>query len=100
MFPLQLIRKDGDFQAPRLLDEKDMRANEDMQMKKKNRKSGTPCKVREQDGRGGKVSGTKPKKVALTSTGQVCFFLFFLVKKKKKDPRLQLCLFKYQSEPW
>lgn len=57
---LQLIRKEGDFQAPRLLDEKDMRANEDMQMKKKNRKSGTPCKVREQDGRGGKVSGNKP----------------------------------------
>uniref|UniRef100_A0AAY4D9A9 Zinc finger protein 740 n=1 Tax=Denticeps clupeoides TaxID=299321 RepID=A0AAY4D9A9_9TELE len=53
--PPLLLRKDGEFQAPRLLDEKEMRANEDMQLKKKNRKSGTPCKVREQDGRGGKV---------------------------------------------
>lgn len=34
-----------------------MKANEDMQQKKKNRKSVTPCKVREQEGRGGKVSG-------------------------------------------
>ncbi|XP_070967129.1 zinc finger protein 740-like isoform X49 [Salvelinus alpinus] len=53
--PPLLIRKEADFHAPRLLDEKEMRANEDMQLKKKNRKSGTPCKVREQDGRGGKV---------------------------------------------
>src|SRR4029434_475924 len=52
----QLLRKDGEFSAPSLLDEKEMRANEDMQLKKKNRKSGTPCKVREQEGRGGKVS--------------------------------------------
>lgn len=52
----QLLRKEGEFSAPRLLDEKEMRANEDMQLKKKNRKSGTPCKVREQEGRGGKVS--------------------------------------------
>lgn len=62
-FPLvcapQLIRKEGDFHTPRLLDEKEMRANEDMQLKKKNRKSGTPCKVREQDGRGGKVSASE-----------------------------------------
>lgn len=34
-----------------------MKANEDLQQKKKNRKSVTPCKVREQEGRGGKVSG-------------------------------------------
>lgn len=34
-----------------------MKANEDMHQKKKNRKSVTPCKVREQEGRGGKVSG-------------------------------------------
>uniref|UniRef100_A0A3Q0QYD7 C2H2-type domain-containing protein n=1 Tax=Amphilophus citrinellus TaxID=61819 RepID=A0A3Q0QYD7_AMPCI len=54
--PPLLIRKEGEFQAPRLLDEKEMRANEDMQQKKKNRKSVTPCKVREQEGRGGKVS--------------------------------------------
>lgn len=52
----QLVRKEGDFHAPRLLDEKEMRPNEDMQLKKKNRKSGTPCKVREQEGKGGKVS--------------------------------------------
>jgi len=39
-----------------MLDEKEMRPNEDMQLKKKNRKSGTPSKVREQDGQEGKVS--------------------------------------------
>lgn len=55
--PPLLIRKEGEFQAPRLLDEKEMRANEDMQQKKKNRKSVTPCKVREQEGRGGKGAG-------------------------------------------
>ncbi|XP_068598539.1 zinc finger protein 740-like [Brachionichthys hirsutus] len=49
--PPLLIRKDGEFQAARLLDEKEMRANEEMQQKKKNRKSVTPCKVREQEGR-------------------------------------------------
>ncbi|TNM89022.1 hypothetical protein fugu_005276 [Takifugu bimaculatus] len=42
--PPLLIRKEGEFQAPRLLDEKEMKANEDMQQKKKNRKSVTPCK--------------------------------------------------------
>uniref|UniRef100_H3CLQ7 C2H2-type domain-containing protein n=1 Tax=Tetraodon nigroviridis TaxID=99883 RepID=H3CLQ7_TETNG len=47
--PPLLIRKEGEFQAPRLLDEKEMKANEDMQQKKKNRKSVTPCKVREQE---------------------------------------------------
>ncbi|TNN81320.1 Zinc finger protein 740 [Liparis tanakae] len=51
-----LIRKDGDFQAPRLLDEKEMRANEDMQQKKKNRKSVTPCK-----GTGGDENGPSSK---------------------------------------
>lgn len=52
----KLLRKEGDFTAPRMLDEKEMRPNEDMQLKKKNRKSGTPSKVREQDGQAGKVS--------------------------------------------
>ncbi|XP_061114204.1 zinc finger protein 271-like isoform X3 [Conger conger] len=43
-----LIRKEGEFHSSRLLDEKEMRESVDMQLKKKNRKSGTPCKVREQ----------------------------------------------------
>ncbi|KAL4655570.1 zinc finger protein 2-like isoform X1 [Arapaima gigas] len=43
--PPLLIRKEGDFHSSRLLDEKEMRESEDMQLKKKNRKSGTPCKV-------------------------------------------------------
>ncbi|KAL3058442.1 hypothetical protein OYC64_010577 [Pagothenia borchgrevinki] len=51
-----LIRKEGEFQAPRLLDEKEMRANEDMQQKKKNRKSVTPCK-----GTGGDENGPASK---------------------------------------
>ncbi|KAM9859579.1 uncharacterized protein ACBR49_011348 isoform 4-T4 [Aulostomus maculatus] len=55
--PPLLIRKEGEFQAPRLLDEKEMRANEDMQQKKKNRKAVTPCKMRDQEGRGGKGTG-------------------------------------------
>ncbi|XP_043107429.1 zinc finger protein 771 isoform X23 [Puntigrus tetrazona] len=50
-----LLRKEADFTAPRLLDEKEMRPGEDMQLKKKNRKSGTPSKVREQDGQAGKA---------------------------------------------
>ncbi|KAG9353480.1 hypothetical protein JZ751_018082, partial [Albula glossodonta] len=41
----QLIRKEGEFHSSRLLDEKEMRESDDMQLKKKNRKSGTPCKV-------------------------------------------------------
>uniref|UniRef100_A0A8C1M700 C2H2-type domain-containing protein n=1 Tax=Cyprinus carpio TaxID=7962 RepID=A0A8C1M700_CYPCA len=53
--PPLLLRKEVDFTAPRLLDEKEMRPNEDMQLKKKNRKSGTPSKVREQDGQAGKA---------------------------------------------
>uniref|UniRef100_A0A671KME6 Zinc finger protein 740 n=1 Tax=Sinocyclocheilus anshuiensis TaxID=1608454 RepID=A0A671KME6_9TELE len=54
--PPLLLRKEADFTAPRLLDEKEMRPNEDMHaMKKKNRKSGTPSKVREQEGQAGKT---------------------------------------------
>ncbi|KAJ8404003.1 hypothetical protein AAFF_G00343530 [Aldrovandia affinis] len=43
--PPLLIRKEGEFHSSRLLDEKEMRDSDDMQLKKKNRKSGTPCKV-------------------------------------------------------
>uniref|UniRef100_A0A3B3RTR9 Zinc finger protein 740 n=1 Tax=Paramormyrops kingsleyae TaxID=1676925 RepID=A0A3B3RTR9_9TELE len=43
--PPLLIRKEGDFHSARLLDDKEMRESEDSQLKKKNRKSGTPCKV-------------------------------------------------------
>ncbi|KAJ8359121.1 hypothetical protein SKAU_G00156460 [Synaphobranchus kaupii] len=43
--PPLLIRKEGEFHSSRLLDDKEMRENDDMQLKKKNRKSGTPCKV-------------------------------------------------------
>ncbi|KAJ8258236.1 hypothetical protein GJAV_G00194660 [Gymnothorax javanicus] len=43
--PPLLIRKEGEFHSSRLLDEKEMRESVDMQLKKKNRKSGTPCKV-------------------------------------------------------
>uniref|UniRef100_A0A3B3RTY6 Zinc finger protein 740 n=1 Tax=Paramormyrops kingsleyae TaxID=1676925 RepID=A0A3B3RTY6_9TELE len=42
--PPLLIRKEGDFHSARLLDDKEMRESEDSQLKKKNRKSGTPCK--------------------------------------------------------
>ncbi|XP_076132087.1 zinc finger protein 740b isoform X3 [Alosa pseudoharengus] len=44
-----MIRKDGEFHSSRLLDEKDMRASQsqNMQPKKKHRKSGTPNKLRE-----------------------------------------------------
>ncbi|KAM6976531.1 zinc finger protein 740b isoform 2-T2 [Aplochiton taeniatus] len=45
--PSGLIRKDGDYHSSRLLDEKDLRANQNVQPKKKHRKSGTPNKVRE-----------------------------------------------------
>uniref|UniRef100_A0A8C6SFD8 Zinc finger protein 740 n=1 Tax=Neogobius melanostomus TaxID=47308 RepID=A0A8C6SFD8_9GOBI len=41
--PPLLIRKEGEFPHQRLLDDKDMRVNEE-QLKKKNRKSVTPCK--------------------------------------------------------
>ncbi|XP_035243776.1 zinc finger protein 148 isoform X3 [Anguilla rostrata] len=43
--PPLLIRKEGEFHSSRLLDDKEMRDSDDMQLKKKNRKSGTPCKV-------------------------------------------------------
>ncbi|XP_036390341.1 zinc finger protein 740b isoform X1 [Megalops cyprinoides] len=46
--PPLLIRKEGEFHSSRLLDEKEMRESVDQQLKKKNRKSGAPCKVREQ----------------------------------------------------
>ncbi|KAL4646198.1 zinc finger protein 740-like [Arapaima gigas] len=53
--PPLLIRKEGEFHSSRLLDEKGMRESgamqqqqqQQQQQKKKNRKSGTPCKVRE-----------------------------------------------------
>ncbi|XP_016310267.1 zinc finger protein 740-like isoform X2 [Sinocyclocheilus anshuiensis] len=45
--PPLLIRKDGEFHSSRLLDEKDMRASQNVQPKKKNRKSGLPTKMRE-----------------------------------------------------
>uniref|UniRef100_A0A3B3UMX0 Zinc finger protein 740a n=1 Tax=Poecilia latipinna TaxID=48699 RepID=A0A3B3UMX0_9TELE len=70
--PPLLIRKEGEFQAPRLLDEKDMRTNEDMQQKKKNRKSVTPCKVREQEGRGGKVSGDENGPASKVQKNFIC----------------------------
>ncbi|XP_046896755.1 zinc finger protein 740b isoform X2 [Hypomesus transpacificus] len=47
VLPSGLIRKDGEFHSSRLLEEKDMRASQNMQPKKKHRKSGTPNKVRE-----------------------------------------------------
>jgi len=43
----QLIRKDGEFHSSRLLDEKNMQARQNVQPKKKNRKSGLPTKLRE-----------------------------------------------------
>ncbi|KAF5897437.1 zinc finger protein, partial [Clarias magur] len=42
-----LINKDGEFHSSRLLEEKDMQSSHNVQSKKKNRKSGTPTKVRE-----------------------------------------------------
>ncbi|CAB1336684.1 unnamed protein product [Coregonus sp. 'balchen'] len=49
VLPLGFIRKDGhSFHAPRLLDEKDMQASQNIQpTKKKHRKSATPNKLRE-----------------------------------------------------
>ncbi|XP_006629341.2 zinc finger protein 740b [Lepisosteus oculatus] len=43
--PPLLIRKEGEFHSSRLLDDKELRESEELQLKKKNRKSGTPCKV-------------------------------------------------------
>ncbi|KAA0706693.1 Zinc finger protein 740 [Triplophysa tibetana] len=45
--PPLLICKDGEFHSSRLLDEKDMQASQNVQPKKKNRKSGLPSKMRE-----------------------------------------------------
>ncbi|KAI2649538.1 Cysteine sulfinic acid decarboxylase [Labeo rohita] len=45
--PPLLIRKDGEFHSSRLLDEKDMQSSQNVQPKKKNRKSGLPTKMRE-----------------------------------------------------
>lgn len=47
LFLGQLIRKDGEFHSSRLLDEKNMQARQNVQPKKKNRKSGLPTKLRE-----------------------------------------------------
>ncbi|XP_062871346.1 zinc finger protein 740b isoform X2 [Trichomycterus rosablanca] len=40
-----LVNKDGEFHSSRLLEEKDMQTSQSLQLKKKNRKSGTPVKV-------------------------------------------------------
>uniref|UniRef100_A0A8C2PVF9 Zinc finger protein 740 n=1 Tax=Cyprinus carpio TaxID=7962 RepID=A0A8C2PVF9_CYPCA len=45
--PPLLIRKDGEFHSSRLLDEKDIQVSQNVQPKKKNRKSGLPTKMRE-----------------------------------------------------
>ncbi|KAI5096043.1 zinc finger protein 740 isoform X1, partial [Silurus meridionalis] len=42
-----LINKDREFHSSRLLEEKDMQSSQNVQSKKKHRKSGTPSKVRE-----------------------------------------------------
>lgn len=43
----KLIRKDGDYHSSRMMDEKDMQANQNMQPKKKHKKSGSSNKVKE-----------------------------------------------------
>lgn len=43
----KLIRKDGDYHSSRMLDTKDLRANQNMQPKKKHKKSGSSNKVKE-----------------------------------------------------
>ncbi|XP_029912166.1 zinc finger protein 740b isoform X1 [Myripristis murdjan] len=45
--PPLLIRKDGDYHSSRMMDEKDMQANQNMQPKKKHKKSGASNKVKE-----------------------------------------------------
>ncbi|CAL8255920.1 zinc finger protein 740b isoform X2 [Gadus morhua] len=42
-----LIRKDGDYHASRMMDEKGIQANQNMQPKKKHKKSGIPNKMKE-----------------------------------------------------
>ncbi|KAM9855289.1 zinc finger protein 740b isoform 3-T4 [Aulostomus maculatus] len=46
--PPLLIRKDGDYHSSRLLDGKDMQSNQNMQPKKKHKKSGSSNKVKEE----------------------------------------------------
>uniref|UniRef100_A0A3Q4B0G9 Zinc finger protein 740 n=1 Tax=Mola mola TaxID=94237 RepID=A0A3Q4B0G9_MOLML len=43
----QLIRKDGDYHSSRMIDAKDIQANQNMQPKKKHKKSGSSNKVKE-----------------------------------------------------
>lgn len=45
--PPLLIRKDGDYHSSRMMDGKDMQANQNMQPKKKHKKSGSSHKVKE-----------------------------------------------------
>uniref|UniRef100_A0A8D2ZU67 Zinc finger protein 740 n=1 Tax=Scophthalmus maximus TaxID=52904 RepID=A0A8D2ZU67_SCOMX len=45
--PPLLIRKDGDYHSSKLMDGKDMQANQNMQPKKKHKKSGSSHKVKE-----------------------------------------------------
>ncbi|TMS15942.1 Zinc finger protein 740 [Larimichthys crocea] len=45
--PPLLIRKDGDYHSSRLMDGKDMQANQNLQPKKKHKKSGSSNKVKE-----------------------------------------------------
>lgn len=43
----KLIRKDGDYHSSRMMDGKDIQANQNMQPKKKHKKSGSSIKVKE-----------------------------------------------------
>ncbi|XP_056130338.1 zinc finger protein 740b isoform X2 [Lampris incognitus] len=45
--PPLLIRKDGDYHSSRLMDEKEIQASQNMQPKKKHKKSGTANKIKE-----------------------------------------------------
>lgn len=46
-FLWKLIRKDGDYHSSRMIDAKDIQANQNMQPKKKHKKSGSSNKVKE-----------------------------------------------------
>lgn len=46
-FLQKLIRKDGDYHTSRMMDGKDIQANQNMQPKKKHKKSGSSIKVKE-----------------------------------------------------
>nr|XP_023654633.1 zinc finger protein 740-like [Paramormyrops kingsleyae] len=76
--PPLLIRKEGEFHSSRLLDEKGMR--ESSSVKKKNRKSGTPCKVRERSKAGEVVvvdeNGDCPLKVQKNFICEHCYGAF------------------------